>query len=162
MSETQEQEVLARLAASGARRIMGIGMLAFLAILVLYVAVVSPPALGWQVFLVVLGSASLMIAQAMWKATAATLELTRAELRDDTGTVIVRLDDVESVDRGAFAFKPSNGFLLRLKSPHARAWRPGLWWRSSHRIGVGGMTPLPPAKHMADAIAVLLAERDGG
>lgn len=160
MTEKSETEVVARVAASGARRGLGLGMLVVLAVLVLGVAVTNPPALGWQIFLITLGTGSLIFANAMRKATEATLELTRDELRDDRGTVLVRIADIASVDRGAFAFKPSNGFLLRLKSPHPRGWQPGLWWRSAKRIGVGGMTPLQPTKYMADAIAVMLVERD--
>lgn len=160
MEDQGEEEVLARVTPSAGRRVLGIGMLSFLAILVLYVAITTPPSLGWQVFLVALGVISLMIANAMRKSTRQTLELTRSVLRDDTGTVIVRLEDVVSIDRGAFAFKPSNGFLLRLSKPYPRDWRPGLWWRASSRIGVGGMTPMRATKYMAEVIAVMLAERE--
>lgn len=161
MNIDDQDEVLAQITASAGRRVLGIGMLAALAIMVIYVAMATPPALGWQVFLIALGVTSLLIAQTMWKATQRTLELTRTELRDDTGLVIVLLEDVVSIDRGAFAFKPSNGFLLRLKKPYDRDWRPGLWWRVSRRIGVGGMVPMRPTKYMAETIALLLAERDG-
>ncbi|MEM9575909.1 MAG: hypothetical protein AAF999_02720 [Pseudomonadota bacterium] len=159
MDDPQE-EVLATVTPSAGRRVLGIGMLSFLAVLVLYVAITTPPSLGWQLFLVALGAISLMIANAMRKSTRQTLELTREELRDDAGTLIVRLEDVVSIDRGAFAFKPSNGFLLRLRKPYGRDWRPGLWWRAASRIGVGGMTPMRPTKYMAEVIAVILAERD--
>ncbi len=160
MSDHENEEVLARVAASGGRRMLGIGMLSVLAFLVLYVAVTTPPSMGWQIFLVALGAGALMIANAMRKSTQHTLELTRTELRDDAGTLLVKLDDVTSIDRGAFAFKPSNGFLLRLKQPYPRDWRPGLWWRASTRIGVGGMTPMRTTKYMAEVIAVILAERE--
>ncbi|MFK7765347.1 MAG: hypothetical protein AB8B62_18935 [Roseobacter sp.] len=160
MDDHTEEEVLARVEASTGRRVLGIGMLSVLALLVLYVAVTTPPSLGWQVFLVVLGAGALMMANAMRKSTSQTLELTRTELRDDAGTVLVKIEDVTSIDRGAFAFKPSNGFLLRLKQPYPRDWRPGLWWRASTRVGVGGMTPLRTTKYMAEVIAVMLAERD--
>ena len=161
MKQNDPDEVLAQITPSAGRRVLGIGLLAMLAIMVIYVAMATPPTLGWQVFLIALGVTALMIAQAMWKATHRTLELTRTELRDDTGQVVVLLEDVASIDRGAFAFKPSNGFLLRLKKPYARDWRPGLWWRVSKRIGVGGMVPMRPTKFMAETIALLLAERDG-
>ncbi|MFK7745453.1 MAG: hypothetical protein AB8B47_10390 [Roseobacter sp.] len=155
-----EDVVLARVAASAGRRILGIGMLSFLAVLVIYVAITTPPSLGWQLFLIGLGAISLMIANAMRKSTRATLELTRTELRDDAGTVIVKIEDVSSIDRGAFAFKPSNGFLLRLDKPYDRAWQPGLWWRSASRVGVGGMTPMRSTKYMAEVIAIMIAERE--
>lgn len=160
MKKQTEDEVLARVTPSAGRRILGIGMLSFLAVLVIYVAITTPPSLGWQVFLIALGSVSLVIANAMRKATKHTLELTRTELRDDAGTVLVRMEDVVSIDRGAFAFKPSNGFLLRLTTSHAKDWRPGLWWRASRRIGVGGMTPMRSTKYMAEVIAIMIAERD--
>lgn len=161
MQQQDHNEVLAQVTPSAGRRVLGIGMLAALALLVIYVAMATPPALGWQLFLIALGITSLLIAQSMWSATSRTLELTRTELRDDTGQVIVLLDDVASIDRGAFAFKPSNGFVLRLKRSYARDWRPGLWWRVSKRIGVGGMVPMRPTKFMAETIALILAERDG-
>ena len=160
MNDRNEDEVLARVTPSGGRRLLGIGMLSLLAILVLYVAITTPPSLGWQLFLIALGAGSLMIANAMRKSTRQTLELTRTELRDDAGKVVARIEDILSIDRGAFAFKPSNGFLLRLNKPYGREWHPGLWWRASTRVGVGGMTPMRSTKFMAEAIAVMLAERD--
>jgi hypothetical protein len=41
--------------------------------------------------------------------------------------VLARIDEIASLDRGTFAFKPSNGFLLRLSRKGTRVWRPGLW-----------------------------------
>lgn len=153
-------EVLAEVKASAGRRILGIGMLSFLAVMVLYVAITTPPSMGWQIFLIVMGAGALMIANAMRKSTSETLELTREVLRDSEGVVLARLADVESIDRGAFAFKPSNGFLLRLSQPYDRAWKPGLWWRAGKRVGVGGMTPGRQTKFMSEIIAALIAERD--
>ena len=63
------------------------------------------------------------------------------------------------MDRGTFAFKPSNGFLLRTATKQPRLWKPGLYWRMGRRIGVGGITRAAEAKLMADVIAVRLAER---
>jgi len=68
--------------------------------------------------------------------------------------------DIERVDRGVFAFKPSNGFLVRTREPSARAWRPGLWWRFGRRIGVGGVTSANQTKAMSEILAAMLAERD--
>lgn len=161
MKKGSDDEVLARVAATTGRRVLGIGMLVVLALLVLYVAVTTSPSLGWQLFLIAVGSIALMVANTMRKSTRHTLELTREVLRDDEGTVLVRIEDVTSIDRGAFAFKPSNGFLLRLKKPYPRDWRPGLWWRAHRRIGVGGMTPMRETKYMAETIALILADRDG-
>ncbi|WP_299723620.1 hypothetical protein [uncultured Tateyamaria sp.] len=153
--------VLATITASPGRRILGIGSLWILSLMVIYVGIVQPPELGWQLFLFALGGGSIWIAEQMRRATAVTLELTREELRDTAGVVLARMDEVTGLDRGMFAFKPSNGFLLRLNSKKPRAWRPGLWWSLGSRVGVGGMTPAHQAKFMAEIIAAILAERDG-
>jgi hypothetical protein len=155
----KEGEVLATIKASAGRRILGIGSLWILSLTVIYIAIVQPPAMGWQAFLFVLGGASIWIAEQMRRATALTLELTTDELRDSAGHVLARTDDIASIDRSMFAFKPSNGFLLRLKSPGPQTWRPGLWWRIRSRVGVGGMTPGHQAKIMAEMIAAIIAQR---
>ena len=158
--DDQSNEVLATIKASPGRRILGVGSLWFLSLMVIYVAIVQPPELGWQLFLFALGGVSIWIAEQMRRSTAVTLELSRRELRDSAGVVLARMDEVTGLDRGMFAFKPSNGFLLRLNGNKPRAWRPGLWWSLGSRIGVGGMTPAHQAKFMAEIIATLLAERD--
>ena len=153
-------EVLARVRVSAPRRWIGVAMLAVLGALLLYLSLVQPPAgLGWRVFLLVFGGISVALAMKMWVATAAHLELTADALRDSTGTVLAQVDQIEAIDRGAFAFKPSNGFLLRLDSAQPRRWMPGLWWRWGRRVGVGGVTPGNQTKYMAEAIQTLLAER---
>lgn len=160
MQDEPDDEILATVAASAGRRFLGIGMLAILGVMVLYVALTNPPALGWQIFLLAFGTIALMVADAMRRATAFRLELTREELRDTGGEVIARVAEIRSVDRGAFAFKPSNGFLLRTSASAPRRWRPGLWWRIGARIGVGGMTPGRQTRNMAEIIAIMIAERD--
>lgn len=159
-SDLDPDAVLATISASPGRRFLGIGSLYILSLLVIYVAFAHPPAFGWQIFLLALGGGSIWIAEQMRRATAVTLELTREELRDTNGTVLARMDEVTGLDRGMFAFKPSNGFLLRLNKSKPRAWRPGLWWSLWSRVGVGGMTPAHQAKYMAEVIASILAERD--
>jgi hypothetical protein len=76
--------------------------------------------------------------------------------------VIAALGDIQSMDRGFFAFKPSNGFLLKLRrgAGGPRVWRPGLWWRMGGRIGIGGMTPGNQTKFMSDVLAAMMAERE--
>lgn len=160
MQDRTEPEVLATVKASMGRRFLGIGLLAVLGVLVIYVAFITPPTLGWRFFLIALGITALMMADAMRRSTAYVLELTRSELRDSGGIVIAEVAQITGIDRGAFAFKPSNGFLLRLENPGTRKWRPGLWWRVGRRVGVGGMTPGRQTKYMAEIIAVMLAERD--
>ena len=127
----------------------------------LYVAVVNPPAPGWQVFLFVVGGGAIWMAERMRRATSNAIELTRRELRDTRGTVLASVDQIVGVDRGMFAFKPSNGFLLKLTDKAPRSWHPGMWWRLGARIGVGGMTPGHQTKFMAEMISAMIAERDG-
>ena len=159
MNNAPSSDVVATVSASMGRRILGIGCLAVLGMMQLYLAVATSPALGWKLFLFVLGAGALFVADMMRRSTSMTLELTEHELREAGGDTIVLLDEITSIDRGAFAFKPSNGFLLRLRSGTARHWRPGLWWGLGRRIGVGGMTPANQTKNMAEIIAIIIAKR---
>ncbi len=151
-----QEDVLARVEASTPRRWIGVGMLSVVGILVIYVAFARPPELAWQAFLMVIGAGSLWLAYRMWIATEDAIELTETELRTQSGQVIARLDQIESVDRGTFAFKPSNGFLLRTRTSAQNTWAPGLWWRLGRRIGIGGMTSAAEAKFMSEALMTLL------
>jgi len=161
MTDNDTSDVLATIHASPGRRILGVGSIWFLAVLLLYIAIVSPPAPGWQVFLFVIGGGSVWLAEAMRRATALQIELTHEEVRDSEGTRIACVADIQNLDRGMFAFKPSNGFLLKLATAGPRHWRPGLWWRIGARGGVGGMTPGHQSKFMAEMISAMIAERDG-
>ena len=157
---SKQDEVLAVVQSSMGRRILGVGSIWVLALLVLYVAVVSPPAPGWQVFLFVVGGGAIWMAEKMRRATSRAIELPRTELRDTGGTVLAAVDQIVSVARGMFAFKPSNGFLLKTSAKAPRSWHPGMWWRMGARIGVGGMTPGHQAKFMAEMISAMIAERE--
>lgn len=154
--------VVAVVRASTGRRILGLGSLFVLGVLLIYVAFATPPALWWQVFLIAVGGSAIWVADAMRRATASQVELTETELRDGDGTLIARVADIEGLDRGFFAFKPSNGFLLKVRAKSGNHWRPGLWWRLGRRIGVGGMTPGHQTKVMSEVLAVMIAKRDGG
>ncbi|WP_295317694.1 hypothetical protein [Roseobacter sp.] len=160
MSDAPEDEVLATVSASIGRRILGIGLLSLLAVMVIWMAVTKSPAFGWQIFLIGLGITALMIADAMRRSTACVLELTTTMLREKDGRIIARIDEITDVERGAFAFKPSNGFLLTTSTRNSRAWRPGVWWRMGRKIGIGGMLPGRQTKFMSEIIAVRLAERE--
>lgn len=151
--------VLATVRASGGRRVIGLTALGFLGVFLIYLAFTSSPGLGWQAFLIVLGVLALWMADRMRRATASTIELTSKVIRDSDGTVLAQVADIEHIDRGVFAFKPSNGFLLRTRPGTAvgNAWRPGLWWRTGRRIGVGGMTPGNQTKFMSEIISALMA-----
>lgn len=156
-----DDDVLAIVRASPGRRFLGVFCMVALGLLLVWVAVAHPPgSLGWQAFLLLLGGASLWLAEAMRRATSMAVELTRDELRMSDGTPIVTLDGIDTMDRSMFAFKPSNGFLIRTKSKAPTQWQPGLWWRMGRRIGIGGVTPGHQSKAMADILAALLVERD--
>lgn len=148
------QDPIAELSASPIRRLFAYGVLFALGALLILLAVTQTPSLGWQAFLVLLGGAALVMAERLRRATQLGLILTETELRDTSGQVLTRIDNIASVDRGAFAFKPSHGFVLRLHDAGEGVWAPGLWWRYSKRIGVGGVTPSGSAKFMAEQIAL--------
>ncbi|AZV79007.1 hypothetical protein EBB79_14775 [Parasedimentitalea marina] len=155
-------EILVTVRASEVRRYMGVGMLGSVGVLVLYVALSTPPSVGWLVFLLAVGLSTIWLAARMWQATQFTIELTETELRCTDGNVIARIDDIENIDRGFFAFKPSNGFLIKTKTPASRIWRPGLYWRMGRRIGVGGVTPGSQSKAASEILAAMVAMRSQG
>ncbi len=160
--DQDNEEVLAVVRASPGRRFLGIVSLSVLGFLLIYIAFVQPPSvLMWQVFLLVVGAIAIWGADMMRRATASCVVLTETRLSDADGTLIARVEDIASIDRGFFAFKPSNGFLVRLNNGEGRKWRPGLWWRIGNRVGVGGMTPGHQTKNMSEIIAIILAKRDG-
>lgn len=156
-------EVIATISVSAPRRYFGIAVLLCLGGLILTVGLVrGHESLGWQVFLVVTGVLSLWLAEKMRVSTAGRIELTEDALVDATGRVLARIDDIAAVERGTFAIKPSNGFVVRLKTAQARAWAPGLWWRMGRRLGVGGVTAASQTKVMAEILTAMLVERDRG
>ncbi|CUH39773.1 hypothetical protein JSE7799_02501 [Jannaschia seosinensis] len=147
--------------ASPSRRAFAVGVQGILGLLLLWIALASPPAdLGWRAFLVVAGVAALLLAWRGWERSGVALILDADGLRQEDGTWIAAMDDIDSVDRSLFTFKPSNGFLIRLRRPLGRAWAPGLWWRVNRRVGVGGVTNGRDTKILADALSFMVAERD--
>lgn len=154
-----DDEVIAVVQASAPRRVIGVGMLYALGGLLIYLALVRPPgAFAWQAFLIGTGAVALVGGEAMRRATALRIVLTREALKDTEGRTLARIDQVKGLDRGAFAFKPTNGFLLTTSQPAPRVWAPGLWWRVGRRVGVGGVTSAGQTKFMAEMIAELTAE----
>lgn len=154
------EEVLATVRASGGRRVLGVAALLGLGFLLIYIAITNPPSLGWIVFLIAAGGAAFWGGVKMWQGTREVIELTETQMRFSDGTVLVPVDQIESLDRGFFAFKPSNGFIMKLHEPGPKAWVPGLWWRIGRRVGVGGLTAGSQTKIMADMIATMIATRE--
>lgn len=155
----KQEEVLATVTASIGRRFLGVASLWILAFVLVYVSLFETPALGWRLFLLGAGLGAFWMGERVRLASQLSLELTDEELRDSAGTVLARIDNIRAMDRGMFAFKPSNGFLLTLKTRETRVWKPGVWWRFGRRVGVGGMTPGAQTKFMAEMISAMIAER---
>ena len=151
------------LAASPARRAFAVGALGALGLMLVWLGLVSATGAVWaRLALAGLGVLSLMAAEALRRATGGGLRLDEAGLSDGDGRLLAAWDDIARVERGAFALRPSNGFLLHLRTPGPRGWAPGLWWRVGRRLGVGGVLPMRPARAMAEAIAFHLARRGVG
>ena len=157
--DNDEDEVLIAISASPARRWMGIGALFGLGIL--FLTLVFEPASGlWRLFF--LGSAALafLAADRLRLATRDSIELTRDEIRTGSGRTLAQVSNVKSVERGALAFKPSNGFLVRLHETEGRGWAPGLWWKRGRVLGVGGVISGGHSRAMAEILAAILQGRD--
>jgi len=116
---------------------------------------------GWRAVLVLFGGIGLWAAWGVQKATEKDILLTRQGLFDETGQVLAAMEDIESVDRGVFAFKPSSGFVVKLSRRMEAGWAPGVWWRLGRRLGVGGSVSGLEAKAMAEILELALADRDG-
>lgn len=157
--DPETDEVLARMMASPARRIFGLVVLGGLGVLLIRMSLFG--ASGWIDLLVgAMGVAALAVGWALFKATARCVELRESGLYDTDGTCLAAMEDIQRVDRGVFAFKPSNGFLMRTYSSQSLIWRPGLYWRLGRRLGVGGITRASEGKQMADIISILLADKE--
>jgi len=162
MSDEVGGEIITAVVPSIMRRAFGVGVLSFAGFLMFYITVTQPPdGLQWILVLLLAGVVFFYGSYKMWEATGYRIELTEGGMRMSNGVVLAKLEDIHSVDRSFFAFKPSNGFLVTLKTKHPSTWVPGLWWRFGKRIGVGGLTSGSEGKIMADTLAALIAERDG-
>lgn len=155
-----ENDVHIRLYPAPAKRLMAVATCAVLTLLLAWLAFNVPPmAAGWRIVLALAAVGAGLAGVRMWRATAAGIELTDAGLADTDGNLIAALDNITRSDRGLFAFKPTNGFLLTLRRRGPVAWRPGLWWRIGRWVGVGGTLPGGGARALSDAINALLAQR---
>ncbi|WP_428687946.1 hypothetical protein [Roseibium sp.] len=150
-----DNEVLIAIAPSLVRRWVAIFCLGLLGVLV--ISLVFSDAGGiWPVIFLAFGIGSILAADKFRRASADHIELTREVLRTGSGRVLARIDNVERVERGAFAFKPSNGFLVRLKAPDGKGWAPGLWWKRGKLLGIGGVIAGGQTRAMADVMNALI------
>lgn len=153
MVDRPSEDILIAVAPSPARRWMGVLSLAGLGLLTLRLAFEAEG--FWQVFFVGVAILALLAAERLRKATADQIELTRTELRTGSGRVLTSVENVNLIERGAFAFKPSNGFLVRLHAPVDRGWAPGLWWQRGRLLGIGGVLPGGQTRAMAELLTAL-------
>ncbi len=154
-------EELARVSASLPRRMFGLSILLVLGGGLIYLALAKPPqSMAWQLFLIAFGAVVLWTAEKMRRATRDVVILTADGLYDSAGQVLAPMEDIRDVERGTFAIKPSNGFVVRLHKKQSRAWAPGLWWRVGRRLGIGGVTSAGQSKFMAETLSVILAEQN--
>ena len=153
------ENALATIQPSLPRRMVSFVIILSLGGILVYIALATPPAsLFWRFFLLALGIGALVLADKLRRATQQTIIMTDQELFESSGREICSLQDIAGIDRGTFAFKPSNGFLIRTKKPGPRSWAPGLWWRVGRKIGVGGVTGAGEAKFMSELIALRLPD----
>lgn len=154
-------EVLASIDPQPVRRVAAVGMIVALAVIVWTIAALRPPEhFSYMLFLVFFGAGCLWLAHTMWHATARVIELTRTELREVGGRVLCTIDNLQRVDRGAFAFKPAGGFLVKLKQPEGPlVYAPGIWWRWGRTLAVGGVTSRQDGKNVADMMIVMMVQR---
>lgn len=156
-----EQGVIARLPCSPIRRIMGAVFLALPGIILIWLAVTrSESTVLVTAFSALVGFAMVWGSWRVWTATQNGLVLTEDGLFDDTGRSICPLAEIERVESGILAIKPSGGFVLHLFNPAPPGWVPGLWWRRGRRLGVGGSVNARMAKAMSEAIAMLVLRRN--
>jgi hypothetical protein len=99
------------------------------------------------------------MARTMQRGTRGHIELLDTGLYFEDGRILAAMEDILRVERGVFAFKPSNGFVVTLQNKTERAWIPGLYWKFGTRVGIGGVTAPSEAKFMSDSLAVLLKAR---
>ncbi|SPJ23983.1 hypothetical protein [Palleronia abyssalis] len=152
-------EILYRLDASAPRRVFATGVLAALTGLLLWLSLAAQADPIWRVVLIAIAVAAAFAARSLWVATAYAILLTEEGLVQSDGRLIASYDQIGSVDRGMFALKPSNGFLINLTEARPFGWAPGLWWRWGKRVGVGGVTRAGSAKAMADLLALRIEAR---
>lgn len=160
-----QDDIQATIQPSLFRRALAVGLTGVSGVLLIYLGLGEQTVgLVWKLLMVAGGAGVLFLADRLWRSTGRSIDLTEQGLVDSGGTVLCAFDNIAKVERSAFAFKPSNGLLIHLKTPVGRAWAPGLWWRFGRKIGIGGVTTSRQAKFMADMIVLrqagLLPDRE--
>ena len=158
-AEADQTAEIMRLQASKPRRAIMLAMIALLGAFIVGLGFrMSTDQFALKALFVVMGIAIFATLPSLSRASARSLFVTQDGLLDDRGQMLAAATNISGVERGAFAFKPSNGFAIRLHTPAGRAWVPGLWWAQGRRIGVGGLIPAGPAKAAAEILASMTQE----
>ncbi|AZQ66779.1 hypothetical protein EF888_06270 [Silicimonas algicola] len=155
MTAGERDGVLISISASPMRRWLGVLCLAALGVLMFTLAVDDLGGL-WRLLFLALGLVAVWFADALRRATQDSLVLTRAGLSTSSGRMLAPVDDIYRVESGVLAFKPSNGFLVRLKTPQPWGWAPGLWWVRGRSLGIGGVVGGGQARAMAELLSALV------
>ena len=159
MFQPDQDGIYARVQASTGRAVFSNGVLFALGAIVLFTTLTQPPAFHWMIFMLIFGVTMLWMAEKQRRASKLEIILTADEVVDSEGRVLARISDIESLSRGAFALKPSNGFTIVTREKGTRVYIPGIWWRQGRRVGVGGITGAGQTKFMAEQIALRLKDR---
>lgn len=152
-------DIIATIEASAARRLMGCGALYGMGAVMIYALFADPLGFRWSIVILMMALGVFYLGESLRRATRGQVIFRTDGLTDADGEMLAHIDDIASVERGAFAFKPSNGFTVKLKSKQPRGWAPGLWWRYGRVLGVGGAVSAIQTKFMAEQIAFALAQR---
>ena len=150
-------EVLITVTPAHARRTIGVGAQVALAVLLIWFGFNGDGALFARIALTGAGAFMLVAARFIWTTSGRSLELTPTLLREaPTNRVLAKVSDVSAVERGLQVLKPSNGLIVRTKTPSKRAFAPGLWWRAGKIIAIGGMMNAGQGKAMAEILQELV------
>lgn len=162
MTEPMTDTIEAEMKVSPFRRWFSSGLVALTGALLLNMAMTSPPAsLIGQGLVWAMAALLLIAALKLWRDTGESVRLVGARLEDSHGGLIVRLEDVATVTRTHFSFRPSNGFMLDLTRDYDPRWCMGLYWCAGKRAAFGGATSGAEAKKLAEAIERHLGQSGG-
>lgn len=157
----REPKVLIRLHPSPFKRAFSVLCTGVFGLFLIYLAASLPPVSAtWRLMLAAIGLGAAWFGWRIWLATSRAVVLREDGLFDSEGTPLAPVELLTRTDRGVFAFKPANGFVLTLREPMPSGWAPGLWWRIGRRVGIGGTLPGGGARAMSDAVSALLQDRD--
>lgn len=146
---------LTELRASPTRRFIGVGTIVALGVLLIWIGLSQDAPVLWRLLLGSIGLLALWCGYELYRATDGAILLRPEGLFTQDGTPLAELSDIDTIERGAFAFKPSNGFSVKLRTGAPFAWSPGMYWRLGKRLGVGGVTSPGEAKAVAELLTAL-------